>query len=254
MIVAAERAAAVQIPRLPAIVRRPGFEVAPLRRPADMDPYRRLGLIRGAAVACQPLGHPGQGLVRNHPQPVLGERGGVAPLADQQADPAAVGPERGVLSQGLIERGVVPAALQRRRHPPPGLGQVQAEVPPVGIAVVFVVKPLLEIRHGLAQRLAASLRDRQDPGSSLVVQLKVHQSSREAQDALAGEGGCGGGKHVGEREHPTRVDEHGGIVQADLNDGRLKLGRRVGGQRQLDVAQIAGPDGTQPTGEPVLAA
>ena len=50
MIVAAERAA-VQVPRLAAVVRRPGLQVAPLRRPADMDPCRRPGLVFNATVA-----------------------------------------------------------------------------------------------------------------------------------------------------------------------------------------------------------
>ena len=60
------------------------------------------------------------------------------------------------------------------------MGQVQAKIPPVGIARVFAVKPLLKIWHGLAQRLAASFLDRQDPGSALIAQCKAYHGPRGA--------------------------------------------------------------------------
>jgi hypothetical protein len=43
-------------------------------------------------------------------------------------------------------------------------------------------------------------------------------------------------------------------VQADLDDGRLKLGWRVACQGQLGVCEVAGSDRAELAGEPILAA
>jgi hypothetical protein len=89
----------------------------------------------------------------------------VTPRADEEAHLAPTGTKRGVLAEGLVERGVVPSALQRRRHLP---GRCHAHLPPVRVVGLFVIEPLVEERRRLAERLAAGLPERQDPDSTLL--------------------------------------------------------------------------------------
>ncbi len=248
-----QRPAIAQVPLLrDGVRRRPVRQVPPFAGGADgAHPQAHRLRWQPALVTAQVRPKPPERLVEQG-RHVLVEPRRVIPRPHDQPRRTPGLAQPPVHGECRVEADIRPAGHQMsRRHPLRG-----HRCPPLCPERVVrrrMPQPLLEVADPLPEGRRIALDQRQRALHPPVRAQQPQDRQREpAEAALHRHHGGGPGQCGLQGEGAPGIEERAEVVGPDLYHHGAELGRRVGGQRPLGVAQVAGADRAQRAGEPVL--